>query len=30
LEVVRSERAQTLADQEFTPEQINKLAEWGI
>lgn len=30
LEVVRSERAQTLADQEFTPEQMNKLAEWGI
>jgi MraZ protein len=30
LEVMRSERAQTLADQEFTPEQINKLAEWGI
>ena len=30
LEVMRSEQAQTFADQEFTPEQLQKIAEWGI
>ena len=30
LEVMRSEQAQSFADQEFTPEQLQKIAEWGI